>query len=445
MNDSTSLDAAAIRDVFEAQKRWQWTLRLEPAARRIDRLLGLKAAILEFESEVREALHADLGKPRAGVGELIVLHDIDEALEHLAGWMADERFGPLDRLGVAHARIRREPRGVVLIFGAWNFPFQLVFQPLVAALAAGNCAVVKPNELAPATSRVTARIIERAFDRQTVAAFEGGVELANALLELPFDHIFFTGSPAVGRLVMGAAARHLSTVTLELGGKNPVLVAPRVDLPRAARRIMGARVRNSGQVCLCPEYVFVPAGRCEEFVRLLGQSIETDILRDGEVDPDSYGHIVDERNFRRVRRYLDDALGRGARLAWGGRVDETRRIVHPTVLLDVPEDAAIMQEEVFAPILVVKPYAHEDEAFAYVQRRGKPLALYVFSDDDAFTERAIANTSSGGVTVNDCYVHCWDTRLPFGGVNGSGMGRYHGVHGFRELSHERAVANVARA
>lgn len=430
-----------IQRVFELQRKSKWRLKHSTAGERQDRLRKLRAAVLQNEPEILRALVADLRKPAAeAAGEISsVTADIDDALAHLDEWMQPVVIQPAAHFAGASARIVYEPRGVCLLFAPWNFPFQLLFEPLVPMIAAGNTAIAKPNELTPATSAICAKIIRENFDESEIAVFEGGVELAEALLELPVDHVFFTGSPKVGRSVMGAAARHLASVTLELGGKCPVVLDDSTDLRQAATTIAVARCYNAGQVCLCPDVAYVPISRQDEFIERLHEAVQDLFYVNGELNRSAFGKIVDERNLRRLAGYLEDARSKGAKVAFGGAIDNADRTVHPTALYDVPADAQVLREEIFGPILPIVAYDRVEDVCASIQKGGKPLALYVFSGDGSFTEKILANTSSGGVTINGWALHWFEPQLPFGGVNESGMGRYHGVHGFRELSHERSV------
>ena len=433
--------SADLRRIFELQSQQQWVNKASTAEQRIEKLKSLKQAIQSREAAVQEALYADLRKNDFGVQAELqsIYEEIDIAVNHLADWMSPVEVEPSAQFAGCRARITYESRGIVLLFGPWNFPFNLVFQPLAAIVAAGNCALVKPNEMAPHTSKVSAGIIREVFDEQDVAVFEGGVDLANELLELPVDHVFFTGSPAVGRVVMAAAAKHLASVTLELGGKNPVIIDRTADLQDAAGKIAAMRVANNGQVCLCPENVWVPEDKEEEFLGIVQATYQALLYEDGKLNTEAAGKIVDERNFQRVKAYIDDAKAKGANIVCGGEVDAGALAVHPTLMTNVPSDARIMQEETFGPILNVFTYQDVDEAVTEIQRQPKPLALYLFTQDDEFIESTLQRTSSGGVTVNHCMMHCVEPNLPFGGVNNSGIGAYHGIHGFRELSHERSV------
>jgi len=298
--------------------------------------------------------------------------------------------------------------------------------------------VLKPAEFTPATSAVCARLLRAAFDEAEVAVVEGGPEVATALLELPFDHIFFTGSTKVGKLVMAAAARHLPSLTLELGGKSPAIVDDDVDLAQAAARIAWGKYMNAGQICLSPDYVMVSATQRDAFVAEVARHVRTSFHGAGALNESDLSQIVNERNLRRLSGLIDDAVDRGARIALGGRVLASRRI-EPTILVDVPRDAAIMQEEIFGPIMPVLAYEDLDDAVRFVNGRDKPLALYVFSRRAAFVEAVLARTSSGGVTVNDVIAHVAEPRLPFGGVGPSGLGSYHGYYSFLAFSHERSV------
>ena len=432
---------SAIDRVFAAQRTHKWVVKNSSAATRRAKLLRLREAVLANADSIRAALKADLRKPEAeAAGEVgAVQNDIDDALEHLESWMAPIEITPAPMFQGSRARVVYEARGVCLVFGPWNFPFQLLFEPLVPVLAAGNTAILKPNELAPRTSQVSARIIRDAIDESEVAVFEGGIELANELLALPVDHVFFTGSPKVGRLVMAAAARHLASVTLELGGKCPVVLDATTDVAAAAATVAAARCYNGGQVCLCPDVAWVPDGMRETIVAKLGAAVRTMLYPGGVLNKDAFGRIVDRRNFDRVKSYLDDAVARGARVVFGGTTEVDDLTIHPTVLVDVPADARIMQEEIFGPILPVMTYRSPSEVCSAVQAGGKPLAMYVYSNDAEFVKTILSNTSSGGVTVNGWATHWFEPQLPFGGVNESGIGRYHGIHGFREVSHERSV------
>ena len=432
-----------IQSVFEAQSHQKWINKASGSTHRIDQLQRLKQEIQSREQDVIQALHADLRRDaETAEAELLIIYgEIEHCVEGLASWMASIEVDPTP-LADSRARIITEARGIVLLFSPWNFPFALLFAPLVSIIAAGNCAMIKPNELAPNISKLSAEIISDIFDEKDVAVFEGGVALANEMLDLPIDHVFFTGSPAVGKIIMAAAAKHLASVTLELGGKNPVIIDRTADLKDAAEKIAVMRNINHGQVCLCPENIWVPEEMALEFITKVQDTFQTLYYKDGKLNPEANGKMIDERNFQRVKSYIDDAREKGANIVFGGQADTLLQSIHPTIMTDVPTNAKIMEEETFAPILNIFTYNHVDEAVLSIQQQPKPLALYIFSKDDDFIEKILSKTSSGGVTVNDCAMHFNVPALPFGGVNGSGIGSYHGKHGFTELSHQRSVLTM---
>jgi aldehyde dehydrogenase (NAD+) len=337
----------------------------------------------------------------------------------------------------ARARIVREPLGVVLVIAPWNYPVQLALVPLIGALAGGNCVVLKPSEVAPATSAVLARLIPRYLDPECVAVVEGGVPETTALLAERFDHVFYTGNGTVGRIVMEAAAKHLTPVTLELGGKSPCLVDSEVDLDVAARRIVWGKFFNAGQTCVAPDYALVPAALEKPLLERMKQVLVDFYGADPEKSPD-FGRIVNGRHHAR----LTALLGAGE-VVVGGRHDAASRYLAPTILRAVPPDAPVMQNEIFGPILPVLTVRDLDEAIAFVNAREKPLALYVFTRDRRAAKRVLAETSSGAVTVNDCITHMVPHGLPFGGVGPSGMGAYHGPHSFHTFTHAKAVLDRA--
>ncbi|MVV48834.1 aldehyde dehydrogenase family protein [Pseudomonas sp. PB120] len=433
---------ASIENTFTSQRQTRRARRDETVDLRKARLLRLREVIVAHIDDIEQALFEDLRKTPTGgkSGEIAsVLGDIDTAVAHLADWMAVKPVPSSPYLPNTAAHILYEPRGNVLLLGAWNFPFALVMAPLVPIIAAGNSAIIKPNELTPATSRVVAKLIAEAFNPNDVAVFEGGIEVAERLQELPFDHVFFTGSPAVGKRVMAAAARHLSSVTLELGGKCPAIIGPDVELLQAAAKVVGGRFNNSGQLCLSVDHAWIPRNDAQAFGEKVKAMVAHQFYENGQLQLEKQPRIVNERNFDRVLGYINDALERGARILCGGQSDRETLTIHPTVLVDVPRDARIMQEEIFGPVLPILAYDELDEVLEHIDGNGKPLAMYVFSDDENFVERTLHGSSSGGVTINHVMMHYVEKNLPFGGVNGSGMGRYHGHAGFLELSNARSV------
>ncbi|BBF99381.1 hypothetical protein Pdca_05910 [Pseudonocardia autotrophica] len=360
-------------------------------------------------------------------------------MAELESWMAPVPVELTVPTPGAEAFLTYEAKGTVLLFGPWNFPFHLIVKPLVAMIAAGNTVVVKPSEMAPATSALVAGIIRDVFPEEEVAVFEGDIPVATALLEKPFDHMFMTGSPNVGKVMMTAAAKHLASVTLELGGKNPAILDGTADLELAARQLATGRTMNGGQVCLSTDYVLVPNAMKDELISRIAAAFSADFYTDGEFRADAGARFVDRRNFERVTGYLDDAVAKGATVHAGGGSDADRLVLEPTVVSGAPLDSDLMREEIFGPIVAVVGYDDLSEALELIHSHGKPLGMCVFSRDDEFVRTVLAHTSSGGVSVNNWSGNYFDDALPFGGTGASGIGRYHSVHGFRELSHERAV------
>ncbi len=411
---------------------------------RRDRLRRLRDALTGRRAQVREALHADFRKPAAEVDltEIqSVLIEIDHALKHLDTWTAPQPVEtPLHLTGTASA-VRYEPKGVALIIAPWNYPVTLTLAPLVSALAAGTCAVLKPSEHAPHTAALLRELVADLYDPAVVTLFEGGADVARALLEQPFDHVFFTGSARVGRLVMQAAAEHLASVTLELGGKSPAVVDASADIDDAARKIAWGKFTNAGQTCTAPDYVLAHADVHAELVYALGREIRRfyGLTEDERRASPDFARLAHVRHFEHVRGLLEEAVAAGARVAHGGPTDAAARYVAPTVLTDVPLESRIMQEEIFGPVLPVLPFGTTDEALGVIGERPHPLALYVFSQDEAAAEHVLRRTTSGGACVNDVTLHYTNPALPFGGAGRSGLGRSHGVHGFRAFSNARAV------
>ena len=433
---------AGIERVFALQQTHQWVTKSSSADERKARLGRLKAAVEAHADEIVAAVRQDTRKPEneVRITEVAnVVANIQRNIDNLDDWMRPVAVTPSLNSDDS-ARIEYEARGVCLILGPWNFPLGLVMGPLAAAVAAGNCCIVKLTDLCPATAAVAAKIVRQAFDEQEVAVFEGEVSVATALLELPFNHIFFTGSTRVGKLVMAAAAQHLATVTLELGGKSPVVIDEGADLEKVAGDLAGAKQFNGGQACICPDYLLVQQAQQDELIEAFRTKVSNNLYsEDGQINKDNIAQIVNDRNFERVKDLFDDALENGATVAVGGTLEPGSRTVHPTLLTDVTPDMRIMQEEIFAPIVPVMTCDNLDEAIAFIAGRDKPLALYVYSSSQENIDRVLHGTSSGGVTVNGFFSHYHENQLPFGGVNHSGMGSYHGVFGFRAFSHERAI------
>jgi len=412
------------------------TGKTKPLAWRRAQLKALRKLHTENEQALCQALHADLGKSsfEGWSAEILVTrNEIDHALQHLSEWARPEQVPTPIAVQPASSEIRRDPLGTVLIIAPWNYPLQLCLAPLVPALAAGNCAVLKPSELAPATSRIIAELVPKYLDPEAVRVVEGGVETSSELLEHQWDHILFTGGGTVGRIVMTAAAKHLTPVTLELGGKSPCIVDKKAKIEQAARRILWGKVYNAGQTCIAPDYILVHSSRKDELMAAFAKTMVRFLGGDAQKSPD-YGRIVNERHFDRLLGMLE-----GQTVLQGGKHDRDDKFIEPTIIDDPALDSRIMTEEIFGPLLPVITYETLDEAIEFVNDRDKPLALYLFSTDAKVRERVLNETSSGGVCVNQTILHYLVNDGPFGGVGPSGMGAYHGKWGFDTFSHRKTV------
>jgi aldehyde dehydrogenase (NAD+) len=411
--------------------------RSRPLEYRRRQLEGITRFLKEREGEIERALNDDLGRPAFEVYPSEIAFVASEAAlarRKLDSWTRPQRVRTSLVGQPGRSRIYREPLGVVLVIGPWNYPLQLVLVPLVGAIAAGNCAIVKPSELVPATSALLAARLPEYVDEECIHVVEGGVPETTALLGERFDSIFYTGNGTVGRIVMEAAAKHLTPVTLELGGKSPCLVDQDTDLDVAARRIVWGKFYNAGQTCVAPDYVLAHAAIEDALVDRMKQMVRTFFGDDPRSSPD-FGRIVNERHHHRLSRLLEN----GGEVVTGGVTDLAQRYIAPTILRNVPWDAPVMADEIFGPILPVLRVRDIDEAIARVNARPKPLALYLFSNNRAIQTEVLRRTSSGGVTVNHTLLHLTVPSLPFGGVGASGFGAYHGKATFETFSHRKAV------
>lgn len=431
-----------IARVFALQQEHQWDVKASTAEQRKAKLEKLKSAVEAHADDIVAAVQKDTRKPEGEIRVTEVMNvvgNIQLAIDNLDDWMKPTEVTPSKNPN-DKAQIVYEARGVCLILGPWNFPLGLTFGPLAAAIAAGNCCMVKLTDLCPNTARIAGEIVREVFDENEVALFEGDVGVAQALLELPFNHIFFTGSTRVGKIVMAAAAKHLATVTLELGGKSPVIVDDGADIEKIAADLAGAKQFNGGQACISPDYVFVREDQKNRLVEGFKANVAKNLYSDdGKIKKESIAQIVNGGNFTRVKALFDDAVAKGATVAVGGELEDADLTIHPTMLTDVTPQMKILQEEIFAPVLPVMTYDDLDQVIGYIEARDKPLALYIYSNDQANVQKILSRTSSGGVTVNGVFSHYLENRLPFGGVNQSGTGSYHGYFGFKAFSHERAV------
>lgn len=407
-----------------------------PLAFRRAQLKRLLDALTAQESELLDALHADLRKPAyEGYSTEIALvrGELRHALRELSSWMKPRSRSAPWLAWPSKGFIRPEPRGVALIIGPWNYPLQLLLSPLVGAIAAGNCVILKPSELAPHTSQAMARMLRDHFPDDYVAVVEGEREVAESLLRERFDTIFFTGSTAVGRIVMAAAARHLTPVTLELGGKSPCLVCADAPIDITARRIAWGKFMNAGQTCVAPDFVLVDHRVHDALLQALQKAIREFYGEDPRRSPD-YGRVVHRRHFDRLTSYL--ASGK---IVGGGDADAAELYLAPTLLTGMPDDAPVMQEEIFGPILPIVPFQTLTEALASLRSRPTPLALYLFTRDRVTQQEVLQATRSGGVCLNDTLTHMIGQGLPFGGLGESGLGAYHGRASFDAFTHYRSV------
>jgi aldehyde dehydrogenase (NAD+) len=431
-----------IQRVFAAQKVTAQALKTSAIDARITKLKRLREEILNRHEAIVEAARKDFNRPvvETDFTEMMpVLMEISDYCRHLKKWMKQRKVSPTLAMLGTQAWTRYEPRGRCLILAPWNYPVTLTLGPLVPAVACGNTAMIKTSEVAPHFSSVLVEIVEAVFSEDEVAIFEGDASVATALLDLPFDHCFFTGSPAIGKVVMGAAAKHLTSVTLELGGKSPVVVDETVNIELAAKTIAWAKFINTGQTCIAPDHIYVHEAVRERFI-----SRFCDHLREWYGEGESglqapLSRSINSRHAARVAGLLDDAVGRGARVLFGGYVDIENCFVSPTLLTDIPANAEVMSEEIFGALLPIIPFTSLETVIETINNGPKPLAMYIWSNSASNTEQLITSTSSGGVCINHVSAHFLHHNLPFGGVNNSGLGSYHGEWGVRAFSHERAI------
>jgi len=429
-------------DVFKIQQNHQFEIAKTSYKERRRLLNALRKAIeVTYREAIIEALKEDLGKPRveAEMTEIYqMVGDIKYAKKNLKQWMKPQRVEtPLSLLG-SSSRFIYEPKGVCLIISPWNFPFNLTFGPLISAIAAGNTAIVKPSEITSHSAEVIQTIIENVFETSHVAVVQGDAEVATHLLKLPFNHIFFTGSPQIGKIVMSAAAKHLTSVTLELGGKSPTVVHSSADIDAAAKKIIWAKYMNCGQICVSPDYVLLDNMVKDKFITACKKWIEH--YYDG--DPKSsaaYGKIVSQKHFDRLESYLDDAKAHNAKIEYGGETDKTRHYISPTMVLNLPEESLLLNEEIFGPILPVVTYNTVDEAIRYINTKKRPLALYIYAKNKSVINDIITHTRAGGTCINNSILQYANHHLPFGGINNSGIGKSHGFFGFKAFSNERSI------
>ena len=435
-----------VLDIYSKQRAYAPILAQSTATDRIKKLNKIQQYLTNKANTKRlmDALAADLSKPEVEVmtSELgVLLSSLRDIKKKLRFWMKDKAVStPLAMTG-ASSYIKYEPKGVALIISPWNYPFQLCINPLLYAIAAGCAAMLKPSEYSCNTSQYIAGMIADLFEEKEVAVCQGGIPTSTILLEQPFDHMYFTGSPTVGKIVMKAAAQHLASVTLELGGKSPCFVLPKVNVAAAAKKLAWGKFFNTGQTCIAPDYALVPSHLATQLTQELTTAIKTMYNKAGKGikhSPD-LGRLIGDKHYSKVLSMLHEAVNDGATIAYGGSHDPDTRYIEPTILTNINPTSTILKEEIFGPILPIVTYDSLDEAITFTNGKPKPLALYILGDSRKKINHIINNTSAGGTVINDFLLHFANHNLPFGGVNNSGIGKSHGKHGFVAFSNERAI------
>lgn len=427
-----------IKDIFFSKREFFDTGKTRPYEFRLEQLRKLKAVIRKYEEAIIDALYRDLHKSsfEAYTAEIaFVYEEINYTMKHLKSWMRAKRVRDIPVTFPAKSYIQPEPLGVVLIIGPWNYPFQLIFAPLIGAIAAGNCALVKPSNESKNTSSIIEKIIKEAFPREYISVVQGpGREVVPDLIrKYSFNHIFFTGSPKVGREILRLASNHLTPVTLELGGKSPAIVHKDANLALAARRIVAGKYYNAGQTCIAPDYLLVHEEIKDDFINLLVEWIK-EFYGENPKDSPEYGRIINEKGFNRLIAFLE-----GGRIIYGGDYDQAELYLEPTILECGDLDVPIMQEEIFGPILAILSYRDIKEVVEVIRINRYPLALYLFTEDERVEDYILNKVEFGGGCINNTLLHILNPNMPFGGVGNSGMGRYHGKYSFDTFTHYRSV------
>ncbi|TDY10642.1 aldehyde dehydrogenase family protein [Meridianimaribacter flavus] len=432
----------AYLNLFNSQKINQFSVGNTTYKARIMKLNRLKNALeFTYKQRLRDALYSDFKKPQleTDLTEIYpVIDEINFVKRNLKSWLKPQKVEtPISLLG-SSSYIKNEAKGVCLIISPWNFPVNLTFGPLVSAIAAGNTVILKPSEMTPHTSKVMRDIIEELFDDNEIALVEGEVEVSQELLKLPFNHIFFTGSPQVGKIVMKAASEHLTSVTLELGGKSPTIIDDTTNLDKVVKKIIFGKFMNVGQTCIAPDYVFINETIKTAFIASFKKHLD-EFYSEKASESNSLARIVNRKHFERLKSYLEDASLKNATIEIGGSYKEEDNYIEPTLVFDASEDSALMKNEIFGPILPVKTYGNIDEVIDYINSKEKPLALYVFSKNNKTIKHIIDNTRAGSTCVNHNLLQFLNHNLPFGGSNNSGIGKSHGYFGFLEFTNQRSV------
>lgn len=426
------------------QKQFSLKLRTEPIEVRLEHLRTLETLIETHQTDFVEALKKDFKKPEMETlcTEIYpLISEIQHVRKKLAKWMSPHKASAPLMLKGAQSWIQYEPKGVCLIIAPWNYPAFLTLGPLISAIAAGNTVVIKPSELTPHTSDLLARLIKHSFSEEHVAIVTGGAETTQQLLQQPFDHIFFTGSTSVGKIIMTAAAKHLSSVTLELGGKSPTIIDSTADLDLAAEKLIWAKFMNAGQTCVAPDYLFIQENIYTSFLALLKTKLTATFGHDkAAVQGNSdFARIISEKHVLRLKELLEESISHGATISYGGDVNVAEKYMAPTIIENVDLHCKLMTEEIFGPLLPIMSFKEISEVIHFINERPKPLALYLYSQSEMNIEETIKKTSSGGLVINDSVIHLANSYLPFGGVGESGMGSSHGLHGFKAFSHGKSI------
>lgn len=430
-----------IEVLFENQRKHQYLVGKASARDRIKKISLLQKAIgVTYRDAIHKALYQDYEKNPSEV-DITEIYAITSAARltkrNLKGWMQNHKLPtPLAFLG-SSSWVKHEPKGVCLIISPWNFPFNLTFAPLISAIAAGNTVIIKPSEVTPHSSALIAKIVADIFDPSEVTVVEGGVDISTALLKLPFNHIFFTGSPAVGKIVMTAAAKNLTSVTLELGGKSPTIIDKSADLNKAASRIATGKFTNNGQICIAPDYILIHKDVRDKFLNLIKDKLNKYYNKSPE-ESIFYNRIVTERHHKRLGDSLKEAISKGGHVVYGGEYSEKdKRFLSPTLILDVPLNSKLMEDEIFGPVLPVLSFDTLSEVVDLINGKEKPLALYIYSRSKKNINYIVNETRAGTTCINNNSVHFLQNNIPFGGSNNSGIGKSHGFYGFRSFSNER--------
>ncbi len=442
MTTELSIDIESqVKMLFDKQKKNVQNIANTTAKERIAKIKKIMNWMIVNESRIAEALYADHKKHPAEVKISEIMPVVGEAkyiIKHLPRWMRPEEIDtPLKMIGTT-SKIIYEPKGNCLIISPWNYPFNLAIKPLLQAIAAGNVVILKPSEVVPHASKLISAMVSELFDENEITVVEGNADVSTALLKLKFSHIFFTGSPAVGKIVMAAAAKNLCSVTLELGGKSPTIIDETANVKAAAQAITAMKFLNNGQTCIAPDYIYIHESRIAEFIKEANAYLSKMYGNDAFQTPD-YCRVVNNRHYNRVKSYMDDAVSKGAKIVGGGRTNDTDNYIEPTILVGVNDEMKIMQDEIFGPLLPIMQFADNEEVIKYVGKGEKPLALYIFSKKRKNIDFFLQNTSAGASVINETTIHYLQDNLPFGGVNNSGIGKSFGKYGFEEFSNKRAI------